>query len=320
MSSKLNTRHIKDATKEILEYIDNRRRGVVKPLRTGWGKLNKALLGGLEPNTIITIAGISGSGKSSFANTLETDLIDMNRDQNVIILNFNWEMLGSRQVARKLSNKVKKTTGELYSATRLVDGKSLTDEEYNKLQTISKQIEQYPIYYVDSPGTVDEVRSTIQYYQAVAEKQGAWLIVILDHVLLTKNKTGERERETLMNLQKVFIEAKKHGKTTIIQISQMNRAIEEKERVLNKMLHYPTRSDIFGSDSLFQASDVVMVLHRPELLGIVEYGIKNLPVTNRLYLHILKNREGELKILAFINELKYNAIKEANPYNTTKEN
>ena len=86
------------------------------------------------------------------------------------------------------------------------------------------------------------------------------------------------------------------------------------------MLHYPTRSDIFGSDSLFQASDIVMVLHRPELLGLIKYGIKNLPVTNMIYLHLLKQREGEPKILSFKNNLKFNSIDEVELFNPKHNN
>ena len=35
-------------------------------------------MGGIEPNTVYTIAGISGSGKSSFANEISTDIVDLN--------------------------------------------------------------------------------------------------------------------------------------------------------------------------------------------------------------------------------------------------
>jgi hypothetical protein len=84
------------------------------------------------------------------------------------------------------------------------------------------------------------------------------------------------------------MEIKKFGKNTIIQLSQMNREIEDKDRINNPSLHFPTRRDIFGSDSLFQASDYVVVIHRPELLGIKSYGINNWPVKDKIYMHILK--------------------------------
>jgi len=56
----LKYRHIKDPTEEIVDYIDKRRKGVVKSLRTRWNRFNNICMGGIEPNTIYTIAGISG--------------------------------------------------------------------------------------------------------------------------------------------------------------------------------------------------------------------------------------------------------------------
>ena len=83
---------------------------------------------------------------------------------------------------------------------------------------------------------------------------------------------------------------KKIGKTSIIQITQMNRNIEASERINNSGLHYPMRSDISTSDSLFQASDYVIVIHRPEILGITAYGVRNLPTKEYIYMHFLKKR------------------------------
>ena len=56
----LPVRHILEPTKEILRYIDDRRKGIVKSLKTKWNKFNRQCMGGIEPNTIYTIAGISG--------------------------------------------------------------------------------------------------------------------------------------------------------------------------------------------------------------------------------------------------------------------
>jgi replicative DNA helicase len=142
-----------------------------------------------------------------------------------------------------------------------------------------------------------------------------WLIVILDHTLLTKGRQSESEREIISDLQRMFMERKKYGKITIIQLSQMNREIEDKDRINNPNIHYPMRRDLFGSDSIFQTSDYVIVLHRPEIIGITEYGPKKLPVENRIYMHFLKAREGEPKVLSFENNLKYNRIDEIDPYN-----
>lgn len=306
-------RHIKEPTNEIVKYIADRRSGISKSLKTRWSKFNRQCMGGIEPNTIYSIVGISGSGKSSFVNSLETDLFDLNPNEKFVVLSFNFEMLSSRQIGRKISYKIKKTTNELYNAA---DDQTTTlqDHEYEQIVRIAKSIEKYPIYYVDRPGTVDEIRNTIDYFQTKLLAEDKWLIVILDHTLLTRGRQGEKERETLYELQRVFMEAKKVGRTTIIQLSQMNRDIESSERITNRSLHYPMRRDLFGSDSVFQASDYVIVLHRPELLHIDSYGPSKKPVENMIYMHFLKVREGEPKILEFINNLKYNSIEELKAY------
>jgi replicative DNA helicase len=300
----LTFKHISHATSEALQYIDNRRHGTIKSLKTRWKKFNDTCMGGIEPSSVLTIAGISGAGKSAFLNSVENDLFELNPDVDFIILSFSWEMLSFKQVGRKLSYKLKKTTSELYTTNI-----PLSDADFKRVEDASNKIKNYPIYYVDTPGTVSEVRETIHKFRELYAKD-KWLIVNFDHVLLTKGTGLEAERTTLVNLQRLFIEEKKIGKTTIIQLSQLNREIEETSRITNPMLHFPQRRDLSSSDALFQSSDYVMVLHRPEVLSLKAYGINNWPVENRIYLHILKCREGEPKILSFINYLKYNSIEE----------
>ena len=264
-SNKLEYVHIEQPTKEILQYIDSRRRGAVKSLKTRWHKFNRQCMGGIEPNTIYSVCGISGSGKSAFANSLETDLFELNPNEDFVVLSFNFEMLASKQVGRKISYRLKKTTAELYSG--LDDQRTnLTDSDYEQVVIQAEKIKHYPIYYVDRPGNVEEIQNTIvDFYKNVAH--GRWMLIIIDHTLLIKDKRGESERKVISDMQRSFMELKKFGKTSIVQLSQMNREIEDKDRISNHLLHYPVRRDIAASDSVFQASDIVIVLHRPELLG-----------------------------------------------------
>lgn len=302
-SKTLSFRHISTATSEAVEYIRKRKNHEIQSLATRWKKFNKSCMGGIEPNTIYTIVGISGSGKSSFVNTLETDLIDLNSNQDVIVLNFSFEMLSSRQVGRKISSKLRQTTAELYSANN-----ELTDDLLDRVEQTSQQIKSYPIYYVDTPGTVEDIASTINYFYETKAKDKKF-VIILDHTLLVEGQNHESALQVISELQKLFIKVKKLPNTTIIQLSQMNRNIENPERINNPSMHYPMRSDISSADTIFHASDYVICIHRPELLNIQQYGPNRLLVKNKIYLHILKNRDaGECTILEFDNDLKYNNL------------
>jgi len=304
---RLEYRHIEHPTKEALKYIDSRRKGIVKSLKTRWKKFNKLTNGGVEPGVITTIAGASGSGKTAFAGTLAVDLVDLNPDQDFVILNFSFEMIGYRSIGRFISYKARKTTNELYSGDQ--DNVVINDDEFSAIEKHGESIKQYPIYFVDSPGNVDQIKNTIETFRMTVAR-GKWLVIMLDHTLLVRGKTSQGEREVLGDLQKLFMEVKKWGRVSIIQLTQLNRNIEASERISNPSLHYPRRSDLSSSDTMFHASDFVFVIHRPETIGIEKYGLSNLPTKDVVYLHCLKARDGEAKILVFKNNLKYNSIDE----------
>ena len=302
---------IAQAADESVAYIRARKEHLIVPLKTRWQKFNKVCCGGIEPNMIITIAGISGSGKSSIVNAIETDLIECNPEENVVILDFSFEMVSFRSVTRKLSYRLKRTTSELYSAYDSID-----DLTMQQVEIEANKLKKYQIYYVDTPCTVESIEKTIDYFHDNIAK-GKWLIVILDHALLVE---GDTERGTIVDLQKMFIRKKKLSKTSIIHLSQMNRNIEQPERINNPAMHFPLRSDLAASDALFHASDYVIAINRPELLNLQSYGIRHLPIKNKVYLHFLKIRDaGEPCILEFENDLKYGNLIESDTVNTTQQ-
>ena len=298
-------RPISIVAQETINYIEGRREHKVVSLKTRWKKFNRQCMGGIEPNVVITIPGISGSGKSSFANLIQTDIIDLNPSENVIVLNFTLEMVGFRQVGRTLSNKLRKTTSTLYSSETDLD-----DSTFKDVIKVCNQLKEYPIYFVDTPTTPMQVQEIIyNFYNTHVKGTGKHFVILYDHALLTK-PIGT-VLETIAELQRVFIQVKKLPLTSVIQIAQMNRNIEAPERINNPLSHYPMRSDISSSDAIFQASDYVLVIHRPEMLGISEYGPNHLPTQDKVYIHVLKNRDaGKPCILEFENDLMYNNLLE----------
>ena len=313
----LEYRHISEPTEEIIQYIEDRRSGALSSLKTRWDKFDKVSMGGLDWNTIFTIAGMSGSGKSSIANELETSLFDSNPAESFSVLSFNFEMLAMKQVGRKISSKVTKTVSELYSSVS-----PLTDTDFNRAKEMGEYMsDKYDIYYVDVPGTIEEIYDTIMKFQIEeAKKKGddVGIVIFLDHTLLTKGKQRESEREILSKLYKMFMFVKKKIKCIFVALSQLNREIESAERMSNPMIHYPMKKDIFGSDAVFHGSDYVMISHKPYMLNLQTYGSNNLPIVNPLnsqqamvYWHLIKNRDGESGlVMSMVDNLKFNRIDE----------
>lgn len=302
-SSNLKIRPMSIVAQEAIDYIRGRKEHSVVSLRTRWDKLNSQCMGGIEPNTVYTFTGISGTGKSSLANLIATDIIDLNPNEDIVILNFSLEMVGFRQVGRTLSNKLKRTTSDLYSSE-----KDLDDKTFASVISVASKLKKYPIYFVDNPGTSTQVKNTIMaFYEKYVKDTGKHFIIMYDHALLTTRDGSVLE--TISNLLQVFIQAKKLPLTSVILLTQMNRNIEQPERINNPSGHFPMRSDLSSSDAVFQGSDYVLAMHRPELLGIREYGPMKLPTENKVYMHILKNRDaGKPCIIEFENDLKFNNL------------
>lgn len=311
------------------EFIGKRMRGEAPSLKTSFNKLNDAFFEGLEWNRIITIAGLSGSGKSLTLSQIRRDIVDYNKNEKFDVLAFEMEMLGVDQVARDISSKVDLSTKELYSA-----GSTLTAKQYDTISIAADKMKYYPIHIVDEVGTVDDIVSTILNFahnnQLVANGKG--LVCTFDHSLLVKGLANEdQEKQIIDKLYKTLIQVKKYFETLglkclFIVLSQLNRDIEKSERVTNPLLQYPTKNDLFASSAAFYCSDYVMITHKPAgIEGIGAYygparGTEypyGLPVFNpkdpqqaMIYWHILKARFSTSQILMMVDNFKYSKIEE----------
>lgn len=183
---------LEEAAREELRYVKGRMDGNIKSLLTPWNKFNIASMNGIEWGSIITIAGMSGSGKTAILNELETGLFKLNPTENFAVLSFNFEMAARRLIGRKISKALNVTVKQMYNADLEAPNRNFTLKNYNDAVAFLKTIKDVPVSYVDIPGTVREIRNTIEHFaMGIPENLDKGILVSLDHSILVK-KFGEQ--------------------------------------------------------------------------------------------------------------------------------
>ena len=301
-----------EAVDQAIEYTKKRSSGEIKSLLTPWKSFNKRGINGLEWGTITTIGGMSSAGKTAVASILETGLFDLNPHENFACLNLCFEMKASKLLGRKLSSKLKISTTELYSG----NGDFI---DFDNLNKHAQDLKKHEIYYLEDYTTVTGIKNTfVQLYSQlnpnakdIPLNEHKGLVLFLDHSILVKKDNENNRLDALHGLCEMFNELKKKYKGIFVILTQLNRSIESSERRdenKNQILHFPTRSDIYGGESLFQFSDIVLIIHRPEILNIMSYGPDSWQSKGKIYFHYLKTRESKPGVCKMTNNLKNNEI------------
>ena len=239
-------------------------------------------------------------------------------------------MLIEDQLTRYVSSKIKKSLKDIYSSDT-----PLSDDDYSEVMNILEDRKNSPVFYVDNPGTPEQIRATILQFAMERDllSLNKGLVISIDHAALVRGKSGETEKSIIDELMTVFLELKKYFASTglrciFLVLSQLNRDIERPERTSNPLLHYPTRNDIFAASSIYHCSDYVMISHRPaNVNGIKEYygppqGDKfprglpikapNDPKRDMVYWHLIKERFGKTVIIPMVEDFKNATLEQIN--------
>ena len=297
---------IAKASTEAYKYIIERRDGLMPSAKTSLRQLNEGLLDGIPWNRIVSIAGGSSSGKSSILEQIKYDIVDA--DDSVECLSFEFEMAGPDQVIRYICRHTHIGIKTLKSAS----GYRMTEEDEKKVEEALKELSAKNVFYVDTSMTVSEIKKAI--FDFIVEREiltlNKKLLITLDYAGLTKTSGYEDKRIMLDNLFEMFVEVKKtlirDGIPVIIMpLLQQNRNVMTVERLKNPQFHYPDPSDIAGSSTPFNSSDIVLFAMNPsKLKGIEAYGPNKKPIKDRenkpyIYMHSLKNRDGDVGVWDF---------------------
>ena len=268
--------------KEIKESINNSVKRIQEAtldhligLSTGFKRLDE-VLGGLVEDTLVTIGGRTGMGKTAFAfNLLRNLSIEKNIPTLYISLESTEQLCTNMLIACTLNIKYR----------GLLSGQ-LIAEEWEKLDKGVSGIVNAPVYLdTKSTYTIDDICKTVE--EAVQEHQVK--VVFIDYLQLIFAKTGFTENRYLeLNYITRRLKAlAKEFNITIVLLSQLNRNSEGEKR----FDHRPVLTDLRDSGTICDDSDVVCFVHRPEYYHIYQ-DEKGNDLHNVALFIVAKNRLG----------------------------
>jgi replicative DNA helicase len=280
---------IDTSVRQSIAIVREAKEGRRQVLPTSWKRLNRNLLGGLQQGKMYVIAGRPGVGKSAFSNQLVFDVLDTNAHKDIIVLYWTFEMPGYQQVMRSASKDVSKQLAELLSVDM-----SLSDSDFSNYAMKVRKYEHYPIYFNNVPRTMEYI---INANEKITEESPESIIVnVYDHSRLIRG-SEDSELKKLNTISKGCMLLQSQFNVVNILLSQLNRNIEQEHRARNQ--YQPLLTDLFGGDSIGQDAHVVMILNRPnDLYGITEKYCDEDPL-GLMAVHIEKNRDGMLGMIAY---------------------
>ena len=284
---------IANANKKIYEFMTTENLG----LKSRWEKLNEAMGGSWYFEQVTNISSSSGSGKSMFLNLLRSDFVNKKYNENLAkeikVLTFTFEMSSIDELIRSYGAKLNTSYSELISAY-----KKMTKDRFNYVVDQSKYLHNNSLFYVEASGNTKVMLDTVDKF---ANKfKNSKLVIMLDHSLLVKYLSEKSEVELMVSVAQLALTLKKRYKAMVIILSQLNSDIERPDRITNPMLQYPIKSDLFSSKQIFHIVDNQIIIHRPELLQIQEYGPNRFPTDKLVAMHVIKSRfAGKIGVLRF---------------------
>jgi len=214
---------------------------------TGLTDLDK-LLGGLQKSDLLIVAGRPGSGKTGFLLSVAKNAAQKHKKHVAV---FSLEMSNEQLVQRLIAQETHIDT------QRLRSGK-LNDDEWRIFTHAIEVLGDTPIWLDDTPAiTPMQLRAKCRRLHMEYQLD----LVIVDYLQLMGSdvRTNNRVQEVSSISRSLKVLARELN-VPVLAAAQLSRAVEQREG------KKPVLSDLRESGSLEQDADIVMFIHRPDML------------------------------------------------------
>jgi len=220
--------------------------GIGTGIPTGFQQLDE-ITNGLHPGQMVTVAGRPGSGKSTLALDFARSAAVKNQKSTAI---FSLEM-GKLEIMMRLFS------AEAGVALQNMRSGHMSDTDWRRLALRSSELADAPLFIDDSPNlTMMEIRAKARRLRQRHELQ----LIVIDYLqLMTSGKRVESRQQEVSEFSRAMKLLAKELDVPVVALSQLNRGPEQ--RTDKK----PMLSDLRESGSIEQDSDMVILVHRPDL-------------------------------------------------------
>jgi replicative DNA helicase len=269
---------------------------------TGIHPLNMAI-GGWIPGKLTVIAARSGHGKTSITTQMFQAGNRIEAGKKAAYLFFSWETEASYMIDRNVCNQASVTLRQLSQGAKLLGPNTVSriDEAY-------KQATSLPVRYHLNSTSISEVTKIYQKFADECERESKLSgihvvpVLVVDYIGLAKFERNDiRSYDVADFVNGVKKLVNKHSGAAGL-LAQIKRSSDDKD--------LPDRNDLSDSQSIEQAADNLIILHRPEYNNVVS--IKD-PDTgevvsseNKAILRVLKARDGATGDVLIGCDVKYN--------------
>jgi len=244
------TKDIADQLVDVLGDIEIRMNtDGITGIPTGFKSIDN-FTNGWQKTDLVIIGGASSMGKTSLALAFAYNAAKCGNIPTAI---FSYEMSYRQLIERLIS-------AETGIDNKWIQKGVISHEDLKKIHKASGLIEKLPLY-------IDDCKRTSLHYVINRIKQlvitSDVKLVFIDYLQLVsaKNKGGTREQE-ISTIARGLKNLAKELNITIVALSQLNRGVGLRQQ------SRPTMADLRESGEIEQASDIVILVYRPEYYGI----------------------------------------------------